>query len=134
MFKHRSIIKRTNILKEKLNLIGVDSKNFFDVAPVDKKNIFEKSRLVDLVQWRSIYYCVVLIETQNFTRTSEICNSERTTILNAINKLEDALDIKDKYVLSKINLVRNNAKILLPKIKCKSISINSIRPMVQEHI
>ena len=134
MFRHRSIIKRTNILKEKLNLIEVDSKNFFDVAPVDKKTIFEKSRLVDLVQWRSIYYCVVLIETQNFTRTSEICNSERTTIINAINKLEDALDIKDKYVLSKINLVRNNAKILIPKIKCKSISINSIRPMVQEHI
>lgn len=134
MFRHRSIIKRTNILKEKLNLIEVDSKNFFDVAPVDKKTIFEKSRLVDLVQWRSIYYCVVLIETQSFTKTSEICNSERTTILNAINRLEDALDIKDKYVLSKINLVRNNAKILLPKIKCKSISINSIRPMVQEHI
>ena len=86
MFRHRSIIKRTNILKEKLNLIGVDSKNFFDVAPVDKKTIFEKSRLVDLVQWRSIYYCVVLIETQNFTRTSEICNSERTTIINATTR------------------------------------------------
>jgi hypothetical protein len=120
--------KKIKLIEEKVNLHKINLHNFFLYAPVSKEEIFQKSRKLEYIQWRSIYYLIALKETYNFSETSIELNRERTNIMHHINNLGNLLDVKDKPLMAKLTILRNNANNIRKYIKCNVIQLNSFQP------
>ena len=122
-------IKKIKTIEEKINLSKINLDNFFLYAPVSKEEIFQKSRKTELIQWRAIYYFIALKETYNFSKSSVELNIERTNMMHHINNLGNLLDVKDKLLMTKLTILRNNANNIREYVKCNIIQLYSFQPL-----
>ena len=127
--KFTKTIKKIKTIEEKINLSKINLDNFFLYAPVSKEEIFQKSRKTELIQWRAIYYFIALKETYNFSKSSVELNIERTNIMHHINNLGNLLDVKDKLLMTKLTILRNNANNIREYVKCNIIQLYSFQPL-----
>lgn len=127
--KFTKTIKKIKTIEEKINLSKINLDNFFLYAPVSKEEIFQKSRKTELIQWRAIYYFIALKETYNFSKSSVELNIERTNMMHHINNLGNLLDVKDKLLMTKLTILRNNANNIREYVKCNIIQLYSFQPL-----
>ena len=122
-------IKKIKTIEEKINLSKINLHNFFLYAPVSKEEIFKKSRKSELIQWRAIYYFIALKETYNFSKSSVELNIERTNMMHHVYNLSNLLDVKDKLLMTKLTILRNNANNIRRYVKCNVIQLYSFQPI-----
>lgn len=127
--EYAKTIQKIKSVEQKINLNKINLNNFFLYAPVTKEYIFQKSRKLELIQWRAIYYFIALKESYNFSKTSNELNIERTNIMHSINNLQNMIDVKDKQLLTKVNILRNNANTIREYVKCNVIQLYSFQPL-----